>query len=630
MTAQSNLWSAENEFLSVTVRTDASVDIIDKVHDTTWRMGAVALQEEGSIDEGHVWLRTDRSMCEQFPGRFSGRKDGGLCHFTLLGREGQALGDFRCRFLLDGPWFDCQVLDVDESLPSLVFPAPIESESLVVPQGVGRWIRKPLSQRHFWLFPAHLSMRWFGGLRGKYGWIGIVDQGYQDAGVMATQLTATTGWLKSMNRWQGTRSVRFRFVRGNYVDLAKIYRAYAKSKGLFRSLIEKTRETPALNNLLGSRGLFFWQCRTIHPEYREDRQLPMLEDGQKPFLKVNLTYPDCLDLIEQAQKAGLQKGLVTLCGWIRGGYDESHPDIWSPEAALGSREEFETLLSRPDPITVAVHDNYQDIYRKSPSWPQGVLRRPSGQPMPGGYWSSGQAYLLNSKDSLRYLRRNWKQLGQLPLQAVYCDTTTAVQFYESYEPGNLQTRSQDEAGKIKLLEFYKAQSVVLGSEGASDFGVPHTDFLLSFDQERIAGETIPLWGLVFHDTILRYTVSNATTTSRPELRKQWLAQMVWGHQMRWYFASKDEWEQSKAAFEESFYVDRWLERVATSEMLSHRFLSRDIEETVFANGWTLYVNFSPDDYHFDGMNLPALGYQIVEHKQNHFEREPGKSMKATA
>ncbi|MDQ8208865.1 DUF5696 domain-containing protein [Coraliomargarita sp. SDUM461003] len=609
---ETQLWSAENDSLSVVVYSDASVVIVDKVNDAIWRMGAAALQEEGPINEGHVWLRTERSICEQYPGRFRGECEGDLCRFTLLGREGEPRGDFRCRFVLDGPWFDCQVVDIDEALPSLVFPTPIESESLVVPQGVGRWIRKPLSQRHFWVFPAHLSMRWFGGLRGRHGWIGVVDQGYQDAGVMAANMTATTGWLKSMNCWQGQRSVRFRFVEGNYVELAKVFRAYAKAKGLFRSLVEKAKATPALANMIGSRALFLWQCRTIHPECREDRMQPLLEGEQSPYLKVHQTHEACIEMVEAVKDAGMTRGLVTLCGWINGGYDESHPDVWPPEPALGSIDSLKKLLSQPDPLTVALHDNYQDIYKQSPSWPQGVVQMPSGMPMPGGYWAGGQAYILNSKNSLDYLRRNWEHIGKLPVRAVYCDTTTAVQFYESYEPGNEQTRSQDEAGKIELLKFYKEQAVVLGSEGASDFSVPDTDFLLPFDQEHVTGETIPLWGLVFHEASIRYTVSNATKSSPEALRKLWLSQMVWGHQMRWYFASKDEWEQSRTAFSESFYVDDWLNRVATSEMVSHRFLADEVEETVFDNGLTLRVNFSSQDYQQDGVCIPALDYQILE------------------
>lgn len=604
------LWSAENEFLSVSLNADASAVIRDKTNGVEWKMGPVALQEEGPINQGHVWLRTDRSSCEQFPGRFRGVREGDAVRFTLLGREGQPVGDFRCEFRLDGPWFECRVVQVDEGLPSLVFPAPIQSESLVVPQGVGRWIKKPLAGRHFWVFPAHLNMRWFGGLRGDHGWIGIVDEGYQDAGVLAANLTAATGWVKSLGRWQGPRAVRFRFVRGNYVELAKTFRAYARAKGLFRSLADKAQSNPALQNLIGSRAVFFWQARTLHPERREDRMQPPAQGDQNPSLKVHLTHAEVLKLIGHMKTAGLQRGLVTLCGWIRGGYDESHPDIWPPEPALGTLNEFKSLLAQPDPLTVAVHDNYQDIYAQSPSWPRGVARTPSGAPMPGGYWAGGQAYILNSRASLAYLRRNWEHVRTLPLRAVYCDTTTAVQFYESYEPGDTQTRTQDEQGKIALLEFYKQQGVVLGSEGACDFGVRHTDFLLPFDQEHVPGETIPLWPLVFGDSVISYSTCDATKTSLPDLRRQWLLHMLRGNQVRWYFGSQAEWDQSRDAFTESFLVDRWRERTATSELLTHRFLTDEVEEVTYANGLSLIVNLSSSDFSAEGLHIPAGGHVI--------------------
>ncbi|MDF3128479.1 hypothetical protein P0Y35_04665 [Kiritimatiellaeota bacterium B1221] len=166
--------------------------------------------------------------------------------------------------------------------------------------------------------------------------------------------------------------------------------------------------------------------------------------------------------------------------------------------------------------------------------------------------------------------------------------------------------------------------MVLGSEGASDFGVSHTDFLLPFDQERVAGETILLWGLVYHDAILRYSVSNATKTTGEDLQKQWLAQMVWGYQMRWYFASRDEWEQSRQAFAESFYVDHWLMRIATSEMIFHRFLYDHGEETMFENGLRLIANFSPEDPPRGDLVIPAWRFQIVECAAKYMHPFPAK------
>ncbi|MEM8533676.1 MAG: hypothetical protein AAGF95_22730 [Chloroflexota bacterium] len=185
------LWQDENAFLSVTVHEDATIEIIDKAHDTVWRMGRVALQEDNPIDVGHVWLRNTRSICEQYPGRFQGETTGDRIRFTLRGREQRIVGTFDCQMRLDGPWLEFRLSNIEQRLPSLIFPTPIVSESLVVPTNVGRWIRAPLSERHIWAYPAHLNMRWFGGLRGDNGWIAVLHEGAPDAGVLATELTAT-------------------------------------------------------------------------------------------------------------------------------------------------------------------------------------------------------------------------------------------------------------------------------------------------------------------------------------------------------------------------------------------------------------------------------------------------------
>jgi hypothetical protein len=85
---------------------------------------------------------------------------------TLLDELHQPLGDFRVRIHLDGIWLRFELLFIDEALPSLVFPPPLEASSLVLPQGVGKWIRKPLrrSLHLSALFrPQHALVRWLAG-----------------------------------------------------------------------------------------------------------------------------------------------------------------------------------------------------------------------------------------------------------------------------------------------------------------------------------------------------------------------------------------------------------------------------------------------------------------------------------
>ncbi|HEY0007866.1 MAG TPA: hypothetical protein VGB55_03995, partial [Tepidisphaeraceae bacterium] len=156
----------ENESLRFVLNADGSAQIEDKVGGASWRMASIAYQEEGAIDAGHVWQRTTRSSCEQFAGRFRLTTESeNVVRCTLLDELHQPLGDFRVRVVLDGIWLRFELLSIDEALPSLVFPPPLEASSLVLPQGVGKWIRKPIAGRSLYRLYGGLNMRWFGGLQ---------------------------------------------------------------------------------------------------------------------------------------------------------------------------------------------------------------------------------------------------------------------------------------------------------------------------------------------------------------------------------------------------------------------------------------------------------------------------------
>lgn len=610
------LWHAENDFLSVTVFEDASAHILDKMSGTNWQMGRVALQEDGPVDVGHIWLRRTRSSCEQYTAHFQGVRDGSLLRFTLLGRERLALGQFSCRVRLEGPKFVVQVVGIDETIPSLAFPTPLVSESLVLPMGVGRWVREPLPQSYTWVYPAHLNMRWFGGLRGESGWIAIVEEGYADAGTIATQLAITPLWLKSLGKWASPRTVSYQFVNGGYVGLAKTFRTYAIEHGLHYSLQEKMENVPPVRNLLGGPLLSFMEASTYHAVNFEERFQPVppkvaQEDGK---LRVMVSHAQVREAIEQALKSGITHGLAVVRGWGNDGYDEMHPDIWPPDPGIGTLEELKQILHTGQNLTVALHDNYQDMYQQAPSWPKGVNITAQGHPMPAGFWAGGQAYTINARDGLAYAQRNWEQINTLHPHAMFIDTTTALQFYQSYEPGNTLTRAQDEEYKTALLRFYKEQNVALGSEEGADFGMPWVDWIEN-RHHRVAGESIPLWSLVYHDAAF-YTRYGRGPLAAEEggTAPRWLTDMLWGYMLLWSFG--DDW-QGKGRLEDIArlqHVNDWHQRTGADEMLSHRYLSEDgqVEETTFASGVSIVVNFAAETRNVEGMELAGHSYHIRE------------------
>jgi hypothetical protein len=602
MPMPTSILSIDNEHLHVDLFDDASANITDKARGGAWRVGSLALQDEGPIDVGHCWLRTERSLCETFPASFKGQVLGQGVRFRLFGRGDEPLGSFTTRWLLDGPDLVVHIDEVDESLPSLVYPPPIECESLLVPMNVGRWIRRPLSERKFWTFWSHLSMRFVAGLSGERGWMCIFEEGRHDAGAMVTRLSASPGWLKSMGRWT-PRSMRYRFFDGGYVGAAKCYRRYAFERGIFVSLRDKLERQPEARAMVGGHVLSIMQARPESARFARER-FDVPGDLTEPIEpRVAFSHRQTLDLIRKARAAGMRAGLVNVRGWISGGYDCSHPDPWPPEPALGSIEELRAICAQSDGLVVALHDNYQDIYRQSASWPRGIVRRADGARVAGGNWAGGQAYILNSADSLRAAQTHWPDIRSLGPRAMFIDTTTAVQLFESYEPGNTQTREQDELRKHELLRMYARDGCVVGSEEASDFALDVVTWLES-RHHRTPGESVPLWPLVYHDAAFMTRYAVADTEHHPSTRSRMtrLCDELWGCMP---LVGMHDVEQMPD--EHTLAAAAWHGRVGLDEMRSHQFVAGDpqLERTEFEHG-TVVVNFSGEPRRVDGRDVAPM------------------------
>jgi len=608
----------EDAQLAVTIFTDAVMRITDKVNEQMWKTSPVAIQEEGPIDLGHVWTRTSRSFCEQYPGRFVAKKQGNHIHLTLLGRQNRVVGTVVIDIQLQSGWLVCRILEVSESLPSLIFPPPVICDSLVIPNGAGLWLRKPPSNtrfdRKFYPFFSNLNMRWFGGIKEDACWLAILDEGMPDSGAFRSNRSISPVWLKSLGKWKPPFSVRFRFDKGNYVTLAKIFRKWAMQNKLFKSLDEKIDTNPNLRHFVGGRMLSFYEAWPGTTQRQaEDLWLPRGRKlwglgGKDEKMNIRFTHADVIKHIEKAKSLGFKKGPVIVRGWINGGYDASHPDIWPPEPALGDIDEMRQIMSLPEPIVAGLHDNYQDMYARGDSFPKGVCIMHDGRLMPAGFWPGGQAYAVGGRDQLRYAKRNWKDIKTLGPKAIFVDTTTAMQMYQSYEKGNELRRIDDRENKYAMLKFYRDQGALIGSEEIADYGAPVIDWFENRN-ERIEGEYVPLWPLVYHDAAIctRYRPRSITGTGT---FPNWLEDMLWGYMLLFHIDS--QWRGAEE-FRNSFEVDAWHERVATAEMTNHKFLTEDykVEQTEFSTGDSIIVNFSDKPVTIEGTTIQAQSYSII-------------------
>lgn len=595
---------------------DASAVWTDLATGRTWRMGPVTWQEDNPIDRGHVWLRTERSVCEQFPGRFRVRAIGDALEAVVLDGLGAEVGTFRFRYALDGPDLVFTLLDVDDALPSLIFPPAFRANSLVVPRGVGQWFRRPLASRHVFRFYSSICMRWFGGLAedDDAGWIAIWTRGHENEGLSLMQSHASPVHFRSLGQWSAAsfpREIRYRMTTGGYVGMAARFREFAIERGLHRSLREKLGENPALETLIGGRELNFYLGESSTRARREDRLEAGAENAvEAAQLQVLINLAHVQRVAQEARELGLVKGLIMLRGWMAGGYDERHPDVWPPDPRFGTLESLRQIVSGGLGYPAGLHDNYADIYAQSPSFPNGVRIDAEGRLKRGGYWAGGQSYLLEPVAGLTYAERNWPQIRSLQPTKMYIDTVTATYLDESFAPGRVLSRTEDYAAKRDVLRFFRDQGVLLASEDGADLA---GDLLDSVDTQHLRSvtpevATIPLWPLVYHDAILSGRHSNTPSDARGTA--PWTTTtLLWGYYPMWWVTAGAGWS---AGFRDSMFVDAFHARTALDVMTAHRFLTPDLtlEQTEFSSGESVIANFGTEDQAV-GRHVVMAGSAVV-------------------
>ena len=373
-----------------------------------------------------------------------------------------------------------------------------------------------------------------------------------------------------------------------------------------------------MRHLIGGRFLSLWQAETFSRQRLEDSfsPIPARLIGKKEGVVAHVTHAQAAGIFAEAKTLGMRNGMFGLHGWGHGGYDEHHPDTWPPEPALGSIGELAAICQEKEPYLTYLHDNYGDIYKQSPSFPNGVLRKRDGQPLDSGFWCGGQAYLLNYKHSIKSAQRNWQHVKKLGFQSIYADIVTAgAMFLESWDPEDPLTRSEDERYRKEFLTWWKQQGLIVSSEVGCDWSVPYVDWVPCSPHTHASGVNVPLWSLVYHDC--QFNMQNALVGGWPmkkchpdQIKQRALILMLWGYLPNFTFDSLATWNACKEDFANTFYIDEWVGRIATSEMLSHRFLTSDnlVEQTEFANGLAIAVNFGKEFVKVDGIEIPALGY----------------------
>ena len=314
---------------------------------------------------------------------------------------------------------------------------------------------------------------------------------------------------------KSAHSVQVRFLgRGDYVTLAKAYRQIASERGWLTTWNEKLQGHPERTQLRGAINYKLWALL--------DREMDATSTRQE-VLRVNWTFDEAAQVAEHLKNdLKLEKVLFIIGGWTHRGYDNQHPDILPANPECGGNAGLSECARRvlQQGYLFCLHDNYQDIYRDSPSWSEDlIMKHPDGSLVNGGHWWGGKAYLTCSRKALELAERGQNLPAVRDLthaNAYFIDTTYASGLQECFDPGHPLARGDDMIWKQALSDYARNQFGVFGSEDGREWAIPHADFFEGLTgvsgywyhdrkvMEQTGGVSIPLFELVYRDCIALY------------------------------------------------------------------------------------------------------------------------------
>ena len=314
---------------------------------------------------------------------------------------------------------------------------------------------------------------------------------------------------------KSARSFRIHFLgKGDYVTLAKAYRDIAKAEGLVMTWGEKLKGNPARSNLFGAANFKLWSALDRHMD---------LASTKEESVRTNWTFAEAAQVAAHLKRdLKMDKVLFILGGWIHRGYDNQHPDILPAAPECGGDAALSDCARQVRELgyLFCLHDNYQDIYRDSPSWDERlIMKTDEGKLVRGGHWAGGQAYMTCSEMALELAQRpqNLPAVKKLTgADAYFIDTTYAAPLQECFDPRHPLTRRDDIQWKQALSDYARGVFGVFGSECGREWAIPHSDFFEGLTgvsghyyhdaglPGRLGATVVPLFEIIYRDCVAAY------------------------------------------------------------------------------------------------------------------------------
>lgn len=271
------------------------------------------------------------------------------------------------------------------------------------------------------------------------------------------------------------------------------------------------------------------------------------EENEPPVV-VGCTLSRAKDILDGMKARGVEKCEVCLVGVEIKGHDGRWPQLMPIEETIGGEEELIKLCEYGQSLgyQMVVHTNSTEMYEISSDWDENALlvTHDGDYSCDEIFWGGGQPFHICPEKTVKYTERNLAEIHRMGFKGLhYIDVITNFPPRACYSEEHPLTPR--ESAKIFGDIARKTRKLFGGfaSEGGFDFAIDTLDFALYTCYNlytvprELCDETIPLWQLVYHGSVL-YNPSTETVNYCVKDEISHLKFIEYGGRPLCYFNSK--------------------------------------------------------------------------------------------
>ena len=418
-------------------------------------------------------------------------------------------------------------------------------------------------------------------------------------------------------------TVRYNFLDGedaSYAGMAKTYRNYLiEEKGL-----KKNVSKPSL--ALEIYGALETEENILGVSYMKDQKLT--------------SFSDAKSILTQLTKSGVDNIALQYVGWNNNGvFNREYPTAAKPLSSLGGKKQFNALVDYMNENDVEYYFTTDLVTFSENVW--GITAKKNSTKTTNGdnaeqyeysvvtYQKNMDIdpwYLLRPQDLIAKSQKFFKSYSKLGVNSIALSQIGDIIYSDFASDGGIFRSKSIEY----FEEFVKSIDIdKIAIDGGNSYVVPYAsrvfDAPVTSSQYDIFTYDVPFFQMVLHGYV-NYTTCPVVQSVDQDVT--FLKSLETGADLLYICTSDDAYtlRETRLASLYSSKFSIWKDnavkyyeknsavnsKIWDQEITDHALVGDDLFKTVYANGVTVYVNYSDKEQTVDGVTVKAENYAVKE------------------